>query len=63
MSDRKQQQLSEPRLDTPPSDDRVADTDVESLIEGMEPTALPDEERTVPEDVNEYVADDHETEI
>jgi hypothetical protein len=39
------------------TDDRLADTDIESLIdEGDEPE--PDDERVVPEDVNEHVPED-----
>lgn len=39
------------------TDDRLADTDIESLIdEGDEPE--PDDERVVPEDVNELVPED-----
>lgn len=49
------------RTNVPPSDERLADTDVEGLIEEDRPANVPDDERVVPEDVNEYVADDDES--
>jgi hypothetical protein len=42
----------EPRL--PPTDDRLADPEEEGLVE-EDPERVPDDERVVPEDVNEYV--------
>lgn len=41
-----------------PEDDRLADTDIEGLMEQDRASNVPDDERVVPEDVNEYVADD-----
>jgi hypothetical protein len=40
------------------TDDRLADTDVESLIDEGVDSEVPDDERVVPEDVNEHVPDD-----
>jgi hypothetical protein len=40
------------------TDDRLADTDVESLIDEEVDEVEPDDERVVPEDVNEHVPDD-----
>jgi len=40
----------------PPTDERLADPEAEGLID--EADRVPDEERVVPEDVNDYVADD-----
>jgi hypothetical protein len=37
------------------TDDRLVDVDVESLIEEEDELDVPDDERVVPEDVNEYV--------
>ena len=41
-----------------PTDERLADTDVESLIDEDQEPEVPDDERVVPEDVNEHVPDD-----
>ena len=40
------------------TDDRLADTDVESLIDEDAEPEVPDDERVVPEDVNEHVPED-----
>lgn len=40
------------------TDDRLADSDVESLIEEDDEPEVPDDERVVPEDVNEHVPRD-----
>ena len=40
------------------TDDRLADSDVESLIDEDDVLEVPDDERVVPEDVNEHVPDD-----
>ena len=46
------------------TDDRLADSDVESLIEEDQEPEVPDDERVVPEDVNEHVpVDDGRDEI
>jgi hypothetical protein len=47
---------AEPRDPKPrATDDRLVDVDVESLIEEEDELDVPDDERVVPEDVNEYV--------
>jgi hypothetical protein len=46
------------RSSVPSSDERLADTAMEGLIEEDRPADVPDDERVVPEDVNEYVVDD-----
>lgn len=50
----------EPKL--PPTDDRLADPEAEGLIDEA-PDRVPDDERVVPEDVNDYVADDEPDDI
>jgi hypothetical protein len=44
----------EPRV--PPTDDRLADPDAEGLLV-EEHAVLPDDERVVPEDANEFLPD------
>jgi hypothetical protein len=41
-----------------PTDERLVDPDVESLIDEDADIEVPDDERVVPEDVNEHVPDD-----
>jgi hypothetical protein len=41
-----------------PTDERLVDPDVESLIDEAADIDVPDDERVVPEDVNEHVPDD-----
>ena len=41
-----------------PTDERLADSDVESLLDEERDVEVPDDERVVPEDVNEFVPDD-----
>jgi hypothetical protein len=44
-----------------PTDERLADPDVESLLdEDAAVVEVPNDERVVPEDVNEYVPEDHD---
>lgn len=50
--------MTDPHVTTPPTDERLADSDVEGLIDEESDVEVPDEERVVPEDVNEHVPDD-----
>lgn len=44
-----------------PTDDRLIDADVEGLV-GEGEDLVPDDDRVVPEDFNEFVPDDDESE-
>jgi hypothetical protein len=50
--------MTDPHVSTRPTDERLADSDVEGLIDEASDVEIPDEERVVPEDVNEHVPDD-----
>ena len=50
--------MTDQHISSRPTDDRLADSDVEGLLDEERDVEVPDEERVVPEDVNEHVPDD-----